>query len=119
MKYDEFDKMLFESFQKLPPEELHPSVRVEVMRRIERYHEEQQRENIFSRWFLRVSEGVMAAILLLLIGFAPTLLRYARSGIANDEARMEVAEDLYVTNKQPTYFSDADPDYSSLQTVNY
>lgn len=119
MKYDDFDRTLFESFRKLPAEKLHPSVKVEVMQRIELYLGEQRRENLFSRWFLRVSEGFMAAMLILLIGFAPTLIQYARSGVSNDEARMEVAEDLYVTNKQASYFSDVEPDYSSLQTVNY
>ncbi len=119
MPLNDLDKSLFATFEKLPVEEVHPSTRAEVMDRISRFHEEKAGIRPLSTWFLRISGGVLAASLTALLGLAPLLVENARNLGRIEEARMEVKEEVYMTNQMRQYFQNARPDYTSVQYVNY
>ncbi len=119
MPYDDFDKKLFEAFERLPQEEVHPSTRVELMQRIERFNQDRKKENVFSTWFLRLSGAALTASLALFIGISPMIVRHGQSSDRIQEARMEVKEEVYLTNENKKHFQNVQPEYTYAHYVNY
>lgn len=120
MYKNKLDKKIYKLMHKLPKEEIHPSVKVELMDRIEKYGESGLRRDMFINIFYRVSQGVMALSVVVLIALSPTLFNF---GGKNKTAEVAVetvpATNLVATNTPKTYFDSIQPDYSAMNYVGY
>ena len=119
MPFDDFDKKMFEAFERLPREEVHPSTKVELMQRIERFNQDKRKENVFSTWFLRLSGAALVASVALFIGISPMMVKHGQNADRIQQARTEIKEEVYQTNEIKRYFDSVTPDYSYVQYVNY
>lgn len=91
---DKIDSDIRDFMRQLPEEKVHPSVKVELMERIERHHKRWQPESLFAKILIRVSSGALVASLAVMFYFTPILIKFAQA--------KQMTESVEVSSTQST-----------------
>ncbi len=76
---EKIDSDIRKMMQSLPEENVHPSVKVELMQRIENHHKRWQPENKALKYLMRFSSAALMASLSIMLYFTPILIKFAQT----------------------------------------